>query len=55
MITDVQCIVVKRNNTEIKTNTLILTFNAPKIPDSLKKMLFEYSCFAVYTKSYQVL
>ena len=55
MITDVQRIVVKRNNTEIKTNTLILTFNTPKIPDSLKKILFEYSCFAVCTKSYQVL
>ena len=54
MITDVQCIVVKRNNTEIKTNTLILTFNTPKILDSLKN-LFEYSCFAVCTKSYQVL
>ena len=36
MITDVQRIVVKRNNTEIKTNTLILTFNTLKIPDSLK-------------------
>ena len=36
MITDVQRIVVKRNNTEIKTNTLILTFNTPKIPYSLK-------------------
>ena len=36
MITDVQRIVVKRNNTEIKTNTLILTFNTPKIHDSLK-------------------
>ena len=36
MITDVQSIVIKRNNTEIKTNTLILTFNTPKIPDSLK-------------------
>ena len=36
MITDVQRIVVKRNNTEIKTNTLILTFNTAKIPDSLK-------------------
>ena len=36
MITDVQRIVVKRNNPEIKTNTLILTFNTPKIPDSLK-------------------
>ena len=31
MIIDVQRIVVKRDNTEIKTNTLILTFNAPKI------------------------
>ena len=30
------CIVVKWDNTEIKTNTLILTFNTPKIPDSLK-------------------
>ena len=38
MITDVQRIVVKRDNTEIKTNTLILTFNTPKIPDSLKKI-----------------
>ena len=36
MITDVQRIVINRNNTEIKTNTLILTFNTPKIPDSLK-------------------
>ena len=36
MITDVQRIVVNRNNTEIKTNTLILNFNTPKIPDSLK-------------------
>ena len=26
MITDVQRIIVKRNNTEIKTNTLILSF-----------------------------
>ena len=34
MITDVQRIVVKRNNTEIKTNILILTFNTPIIPDS---------------------
>ena len=55
MITDVQRIVVKRNNTEIKTNTLILTFNTPKIPDSLKICYLEYSCFAVCTKSYQVL
>ena len=37
MITDVQRIVVKRNNTVIKTNTLILTFNTPKFPDSFKK------------------
>ena len=36
IITDVQRIVVKRNNMEIKTNTLILTFNTPKITDSLK-------------------
>ena len=35
-IVDVQRIVVKRNNMEIKTNTLILTFNTPKIPESLK-------------------
>ena len=31
IITDVQHIVVKRNNTEIKTNTPILTFNTQKI------------------------
>ena len=30
MITDLQCIVVKRDNMEIKTNTLLLTFNTPK-------------------------
>ena len=36
MITDVHRIVVKRNDLEVKTNTLILTFNTPKIPDSLK-------------------
>ena len=36
MITDVHRIVVKRNNLEVKTNTLILTFNTPKIPDSIK-------------------
>ena len=35
-IIDVQRIVVKRNNVEVKTNTLILTFNSPKIPESLK-------------------
>ena len=35
-IIDVQQIVVKRNNVEVKTNTLILTFNSPKIPESLK-------------------
>ena len=35
-IVDVQHIVVKRNNMEIKTNTLILTSNTPKIPESLK-------------------
>ena len=35
-IIDVQQIVVKRNNMEVKTNTLILTFNSPKIPESLK-------------------
>ena len=36
IIVDVQRIVVKRNNMEIKTNTLILTFNTPQIPESLK-------------------
>ena len=36
MSTDVQRIVVKRNNTETKTNTLILILNTPKIPDSSK-------------------
>ena len=35
-IIDVQRILVKRNNVEVKTNTLILTFNSPKIPVSLK-------------------
>ena len=35
-IIDVQRITVKRNNMEVKTNTLILTFNSPKIPESLK-------------------
>ena len=29
-------IIVNRNNMEVKTNTLIVTFNIPKIPDSLK-------------------
>ena len=29
-IIDVQQIVVKRNNVEVKTNTLILTFNSPR-------------------------
>ena len=36
MLTDVHRIVVKKNNVEIKTNTLILTFNTPQIPDYLK-------------------
>ena len=36
MITDVHRIVVKKNNVEIKTNTLILTFNTPQIPDYQK-------------------
>ena len=35
-IINVQRIVVKRNNVEVKTNTLISTFNSPKIPESLK-------------------
>ena len=35
-ILDVHRIIIKRNNMEVKTNTLILTFNSPKIPDSLK-------------------
>ena len=34
-IIDVHGIVVKRNNMEVKTNTLILTFNTQNIPDSL--------------------
>ena len=34
-ILDVQRIIIKRNNMEVKTNTL-LTLNSPKIPDSLK-------------------
>ena len=33
IITDVQRIVMKRSNMEIKTNTLILSFDTPKIPD----------------------
>ena len=49
MMTDVHRIVVKRNNVEIKTNTLILTFNSPQIPDSKKKMLSEYSRYPVCT------
>ena len=36
MITDVHRIVVKPNNLDVKNNTLILIFNTPKIPDSLK-------------------
>ena len=35
-IIDVQRITIKRNNMEVKTNTLILTFNSPKITESLK-------------------
>ena len=35
MITDVHRIVVKRSNVEFKTNTVILTFNTPQIPDYL--------------------
>ena len=35
-IIDVHRIVVKINNVEVKTNTLILTFNSPMIPKSLK-------------------
>ena len=27
------------NNMEVKTNTLILTFNSPKIPESLKNVI----------------
>ena len=34
-IIDVHRIVVKRNNVEVKTNTLILTYNSPRIPESL--------------------
>ena len=36
LITDVHHIVVKRNNVNIKTNSLILTFISPQIPDYLK-------------------
>ena len=36
----VQCIVVKRNNMEVKTNSLVLTFNTSKIPESLKVCYF---------------
>ena len=36
MITDVHRIVVKRNNVEIRTNTLILPFNTLQIPYYLK-------------------
>ena len=50
IITVVLHIVVKMNNKEIKTNTLILTFNTSKIPDSLKQLLFTYSSFAVFTE-----
>ena len=35
-IVDIHRIVSKRDGKEIKTNTLILTFNLPKIPSSLK-------------------
>ena len=35
IITYVQRIVVKRTNTEIKTNTLILIFNTPKMIENL--------------------
>ena len=50
-IVDVQRIVVKRNNMEIKTNTLILTFNTHKIPESLS-LLFKHSCLPVCSKSF---
>ena len=49
MITDVHRIVVKRNNLEVKTNTLILTFNTPTIPDSF---FFKYPLITICTKSY---
>ena len=34
IITDVQRTVVKRNNTETKANTLMLTCYTPKVPES---------------------
>ena len=43
MVTDVHRIVVKRNKVEIKTNTLILTFNTPQIPDYLKNCYLNIS------------
>ena len=52
MITDVHGIAVKRNNLEIKTNTLVLTFNSPKIPDSLQNVLFKHYCVSICTESY---
>ena len=52
---DVQRIVVKRNNVEVKTNTLILTFNSPKIPESLKVCYLNISCIPVCSKSFTML
>ena len=37
---DVQRIIVNRNNVDAKTNTLILTFNSHKIPESLTVYYF---------------
>jgi len=36
IISEVKRISVKRNGVEMKTNTLILTFNVPKIPDCIR-------------------
>ncbi len=36
IITDVHRIVVKKNNTTVDTNTLIVTFNVPKVPENIR-------------------
>ena len=50
-VIDVQHITVKRDNMEVKRNTLILTFNSPKIPESFENLLFEHSSFSVCSES----
>ena len=47
IITDVHRIVVKRNTLEVKTNTLLLTFNTPKILDSLNICYLNFSVSSV--------